>query len=104
MIKQRFHKLGKLIAQSYKEEDMHTTEALSREYLELAEKYKENWNYGNAIHQSNIFLGLVALENKEKEKAKEHLLAAGNTPGSPQLNSFGPNMLLAKKIVGARGS
>jgi hypothetical protein len=27
------------------------------------------------------------------------LLAAGNSPGSPQLNSFGPNMSLAKDLL-----
>ena len=27
------------------------------------------------------------------------MLKAGNTKGSPQLNSFGPNMLLAKELL-----
>jgi hypothetical protein len=27
------------------------------------------------------------------------LIAAGKTPGSPQLNSFGPNMALAKDLL-----
>ena len=33
------------------------------------------------------------------ESAKAFLLKAGNTPGSPQLNSFGPNMFLAKELL-----
>ena len=28
-----------------------------------------------------------------------YLIEAGRTPGSPQLNSFGPNMLLAKELL-----
>lgn len=31
--------------------------------------------------------------------AKTYLMAAGRTPGSPQLNSFGPNMSLAKDLL-----
>ena len=33
--------------------------------------------------------------------AEEELLAAGRTPGSPQLNSFGPNMYLARALLKA---
>ena len=56
-----------------------------------------------ATHNSNIILGLIEFQKGKTNKAKEHLLAAGriigNTP--PYLASFGPNMLLAKKLVEA---
>ena len=44
-------------------------------------------------------LGHLALGAGDAEEAKAHLLAAGQTPGSPQLNSFGPNVVLAKELL-----
>lgn len=67
--------------------------------LNLAEKCKEDWNYGNAIHDGNLVLGRLAIKAGEIEKAKYHLIEAGKTPGSPQLRSFGPNMSLAKDLT-----
>ena len=69
------------------------------EVLAAAPKHSRDWNYGNALHKGNLALGLVALKQGHVEKAKEKLLAAGRTPGSPQLNSFGPNMVLAKRLI-----
>ena len=61
----------------------------------------ENWNYGNAIFFGNMVLGEIALHQGNVDAAKAYLLAAGKTPGSPQLNSFGPNMSLAKDLFEA---
>ena len=44
-------------------------------------------------------LGLVALRNDDVAKAREQLLEAGKTTGSPLLNSFGPNMTLASELL-----
>lgn len=59
----------------------------------------QNWNYGNAIHETNMILGQIALMNDKSEEAKKFLLAAGQTPGSPQLNSFGPRFVLAADLL-----
>lgn len=72
---------------------------MAHETLRIAEKYKKDWNYGNAIHKAHLALGRVALRKDNIEEAKKQLLLAGNTPGSPQLDSFGPNMLLAKELL-----
>jgi len=44
-------------------------------------------------------LGRIALRQGQIKLAKEYLLKAGQTPGSPQLNSFGPNMSLARDLA-----
>lgn len=67
--------------------------------LSVAEKYRSDWNYGNAVHKANLALGRLALRDGDIEQAKHYLVEAGKTPGSPQLNSFGPNMLLAKELL-----
>lgn len=54
---------------------------------------------GDAIHQGNIVLGQLALDDGKVDEAKKHLLAAGQVDGSPVLNSFGPNMSLALGLL-----
>ena len=55
--------------------------------------------YGNAIHWANIALGSAALAADHLTAASEYLVRAGKTPGSPQLNSFGPDRELARALL-----
>ncbi|MHB8854812.1 MAG: hypothetical protein ACYC6P_15835 [Ignavibacteriaceae bacterium] len=71
----------------------------SEELLKLSEIYKKDWNFGNAIHDGNMVLGRLSLLNNNISEAEDYLIKAGNTPGSPQLNTFGPNMALAKDLL-----
>jgi len=57
------------------------------------------WNYGNVLHWGHITLGKLAFRQDDKQTAILHLQEAGNTPGSPQLNSFGPDMSLARELL-----
>lgn len=66
--------------------------------LSLAFTFGQNWNDGNAIHNANSILGRIALKEGDIEAAKRHLALAGATTGSPQLNSFGPEMKLAEEL------
>lgn len=61
----------------------------------------KNWNYGNLILQGNCILGRIALQKGNLPEAEKYLFEAGSTPGSPQLNSFGPNMMLAQALLKA---
>lgn len=72
---------------------------LANKLLTHAENYSDDWNYGNAIHDANLVLGIVAVVEHDIKLAKHHLNRAGKTPGSPQLNAFGPDMTLAKMLL-----
>ena len=71
----------------------------ANEVLDTATKYRDDGNYGNAIHKGNLALGRLALREGKIEVAEDFLLRAGRTPGSPELDSFGPNMVLAKELL-----
>lgn len=67
--------------------------------ISLAAHYQSDWNYGNALHIGHTVLGLLALRDNDIKSAIHHLHASGETPGSPQLGSFGPTMQLAKELL-----
>lgn len=96
---ERFYALDRLIGQAYKADDLQTAAALAKEYLALAETYRCDWNYGNAIHDGNRFLGLISLRNGDQQAAAAYLAKAGKSGGSPQLNSFGPDLDLANALL-----
>lgn len=62
---------------------------------------RRDWNYGNLVHDVNAMLCLAALHGGDKKLAGEYLLCAGRSPGSPQLNSFGPDFSYARKLLRA---
>ncbi|MDW3645760.1 MAG: hypothetical protein R8P61_01695 [Bacteroidia bacterium] len=75
-------------------------EEVAQKYLAKAGKEDQNnWDRGNILHHAHQLLGRIALAKGNTALAIEELLEAGKTKGSPQLNSFGPNMLLAKKLL-----
>ena len=60
---------------------------------------QKGWNYGNVIYDAHSILGRSALRQGKLQQARQELLAAGQTPGSPQLNSFGPRFTLARELL-----
>lgn len=95
----RFYRMDNLAKAAVKAEDLEKATRYAKESLAGAKDFPNDWNHGNAVHHGNNVLGLVAMKQGDLKLADEHLLKAGNTPGSPQLNSFGPNMTLAKALL-----
>jgi hypothetical protein len=92
--------LSEVAAAAFDAGDYDKAETYANELLSDANTYRTNWNYGNAIFHGNMILGRVALKRDNNvSRAESYLLAAGKTPGSPQLMSFGPNMSLANDLL-----
>ena len=96
---EKFYALDDLAMKAYEAGQADKAREYAADLLAKSASYKDDWNYGNAIQDGNIVLGRLALARGEVEKAKSYLIEAGKTPGSPQLNSFGPNMSLARELL-----
>lgn len=74
------------------------------ELLSLDAGFKEEiWRDGNAVYDANLVLGRVAAQEGRITEAKQYLLEAGKSTGSPVLGSFGPNMSLARDLLQSGG-
>ena len=56
-------------------------------------------SFADSDHHAHIILGRIALRRENLAEARQQLIAAGKSPGSPVLGSFGPNMMLAKELL-----
>ncbi len=54
----------------------------------------------DSVHAGNIVLGLLALRNDDVTGAENYLLTAARTKGSMILDRWGPNLALAKALLG----
>jgi hypothetical protein len=96
-----FYDQGDRLSQMFNAKAYEDAVTTARSYLAEASFYRCNWNYGNAIHDANVALGMAALKRGNRAEALEYLGRAGKSPGSPQLDSFGPTMHLAKELAAA---
>ena len=95
----RFAALDDVAKESFEVGKIEDARKFATELLALAPSYESDWNYGNAIQDGNLVLGRIAVREGRIEEAKQYLLAAGKSKGSPQMDSFGPNMSLAKDLL-----
>jgi tetratricopeptide (TPR) repeat protein len=96
---ERFYALNRASKNALQAGNVQEAEALANELASLAPKYASDWNYGNAIQDSNQVLGRIALSKGDVAAARKRLLASADSKGSPVMNSFGPNMQLAKALL-----
>ncbi len=95
----RYVRLDKLAKSAFDAGETEKAARYASELLNASGAHPKDWNYGNAIHHGNTVLGRIALKQGDIRQAGEFLLKAGATPGSPQLNSFGPSMTLARELL-----
>lgn len=93
-VENRGHLLPDVAKAAFEAGDLAKARAYAEETLA-----KDDQHDGHNLHHGNLILGRIALRAGDVAKAKEHLLAAGKTSGSAGLNSFGPNMTLAKELL-----
>jgi hypothetical protein len=89
-----FSRMGDAAAQLFDDAQRFADESLG-----LAQRYVDDWNYGNAVHAGHTVRGLLALDRGDVPQAIAELEYSGATNGSPQLDSFGPSMRLAKALL-----
>lgn len=81
----------------------------SGEQLDIAKKVAEEMlksntdvnsvSYADTIYDANEMLGRIALRQNDIKAARMYLLESGKTPGSPRLNSFGPDFDLDREML-----
>jgi tetratricopeptide (TPR) repeat protein len=96
---ERFYALSDVAKESFVTGNIEDARKYAKELMTLLPEFKGNWNYGNAVQDANLVLGRIAVTEGRIDDAKRYLIEAGRSPGSPQMNSFGPNMSLAKDLL-----
>jgi hypothetical protein len=96
---ERFYALGHAAKERFDAGFLFEAKKYAEELAALTPQYPKDWNYGNAVQDANLVFGRLALREGRLADAKNHLLLAGKSPGSPQMDSFGPNMSLAKDLL-----
>ena len=80
--------------------DMVKARAYAGQFIGAAAASPGGWNTGNLNHKGNLVLGRIAAREGRIADALTFLSRSAEI-GSPQLNSFGPNMSLAKDLLEA---
>jgi tetratricopeptide (TPR) repeat protein len=96
---ERFYALNDAAKESFVLGNTEAAGKYASNLLALLPQFPNDWNYGNAVQDGNLVLGRIAVREGRIEEAKRYLRESGKSPGSPQMNSFGPNMSLAKDLL-----
>ena len=99
----RYYALTRAVYMAAAADSPEEAKALAKELLAPRKALIPDWNYGNAVHAGNSVLGRIALRSGDVAGAEDYLIRSVSSvlAGSPQLNSFGPNMSLALDLLQA---
>jgi hypothetical protein len=92
-----FYRLPDLAKRAFNAGEVEKARAYSRQLLQMASQHPKD--DGNAVYYGNFVLGRIAVREGNLAQAGKYLMAAGATSGSPSLDTFGPNMTLAKELL-----
>jgi hypothetical protein len=90
--------LGRLPVAAFEAGDLKQAREWALEILNQAAS-NQTQTLVDAVHHAQIVLGRFAIVNGDLQEAKQRLMLAGQTKGSPAMKSFGPNMSLAKELL-----
>ncbi len=96
---ERFYQLDEVATTAFGAGELQRADEIAQELLRVAPNFENDWNYGNAVFWANIVLGKIAFSKGDIEGACAYLIAASETPGSPQLDSFGPEFVLCSQLL-----
>jgi hypothetical protein len=95
----KFYALGAAAKESFAAGKIEDAQKYAQELMTLLPSFRNNREYGSAVSDANLVLGRIAVRDGNMEDAKRHLIAAGHSPMTPQLENYGPNMSLAKDLL-----
>jgi len=90
---------SELATSAFEAGQIETAQRWALEALKDATTATTDWSVANSVHHAHIILGRIALRGGDLAEARKHLIQASQSQGSPQLDSFGPNMMLAKELL-----
>ena len=95
----RFLALGDAAKECFVAGKLADARKYAHELMTLLPDFRQHHFFPIAWHDANMILGRVAVRDGHLDEAKRYLIEAGQTPGSPQLMNYGPNMSLAKDLL-----
>lgn len=95
----RFYFRTDLLHMALNADQLDKAKKTAEQLLQDCRRYESNWNYGNAIYHAHAAMGQVALRLGDVKEAARQLIEAGKSPGSPELNTVGPDLTLANQLL-----
>ena len=99
-------RLSQLAPTAYIAGDKEKAQDLANKLLALGEENRgshvRSFQGGaeRSVHVASVVLGLISIDRGDVSGAKDHLAKAGDLKlGDPALRTFGPDMLLAKRLL-----